>query len=170
MTIINCANYGEITSNSRTGGIAGTARVKVVIKNCFNAGTVNSLNKRAAAIVGNTSTGKNTYIEIYDCFNTGIINGPSYANGLAFATINNSNDYNYRFIMKDMYDVSGTVISPVFEGDEYTYSDIFILGRNDVTKEDIMNHFANKEGWIVSDDYEYPQLISNPYYKEGINK
>jgi len=163
ITVSDCANYGNISGNNRVGGIVGGIRNKAVIKNCFNAGEIQSVNKDAAAIVGNTASGKSTLIEIYDCFNTGEIIGNAYSTGLAFGTISVDAEKGYRFIINNVYDVSESVVRAVYAGNEYYFDNVYMLERNGATNETINEYFGNKDGWVILDGYEYPQLESVPY-------
>ncbi len=67
-SIVNCANYGTITSTDAMGGIAGTAQSNVT--NCVNYGTING-NSGIGGIVG---IGENASI-IDNCTNNGTVNG-----------------------------------------------------------------------------------------------
>lgn len=162
--ITRCANYGNITNVNRAGGIIGGALTKVVISECFNAGEITSSSKPAGAIIGNTGTNKNTSIEIYDCYNVGEINGYSFASGLAIGTFNSdTQNGGYTLTVKNVYDASGTATRVVSAGEEYLLENTYILGRKGVTKEDIISYFGNKDGWVILEGFEYPQLINNSY-------
>ncbi len=88
LTILNCANYGKIHSNSHyTGGIIGNKdtickKNVTLINNCFNAGEITASNSnKAKTIVGyiGRDTTENYYHELYNVYGTGNFMGAEVA-------------------------------------------------------------------------------------------
>ena len=80
MTVTNCVNYGNVTSNntwSRAGGIVGGQRYYTTISNCANYGDItlgNYSNSYAAGgIIGYITFNGNAKVLIQECLNAGNI-------------------------------------------------------------------------------------------------
>lgn len=79
--IMNCCNYGNISSTFVTGGIWGHQIAgKVSIYNCFNLGNLDGKGDVTGGIYGKTY-GTTTTI-ITNCYNGGHINGKNYEGGI----------------------------------------------------------------------------------------
>ncbi len=71
--IINCTNYGTITtvsSSSYAGGIGGRLQKDAIVKNCANYGEIN-----AQSYAGGVIAYPRTNVHILDCFNAANVNG-----------------------------------------------------------------------------------------------
>ncbi|MBQ8662802.1 MAG: dockerin type I repeat-containing protein [Eubacterium sp.] len=80
MLIENCANYATIIGHQKkgTGGIVGAAWNSIVIKNCYNAGSVTCGQEEVGGITGSAEG------PIINCFNMGMVNGGKSSNGIAY--------------------------------------------------------------------------------------
>ena len=94
-TITNSSNYGEIIAESSAGGLSGGGNGFIVI-NCANFGNVTSNTSVVGGILGyfNSTTGE---VNIYNSYNTGKISGQTNAGGIIgyiYAAANIKNVYN----------------------------------------------------------------------------
>ena len=80
-TIMNSSNYGEIIAEKYAGGLAGLGTGSIVI-NCANYGNVTSNTDIAGGLLGWYTTTSNTKIWIYNSYNTGKIQAENEAGGI----------------------------------------------------------------------------------------
>lgn len=101
--IMQCANLGNISSNTTTGGILGKALETAVVAYCFNTGNI-SAKGFAGGILGDLYTGwyadfSRYYLDenyVFSCYNTGNIRSTqNYAGGIAGSQINYTVDNCY---------------------------------------------------------------------------
>ena len=98
-TITNSSNYGEIIAENYSGGLSGIGNGFTVI-NCANFGSVISNTRQAGGILGfyNSTTGE---VNIYNSYNTGKISGQTNAGGIIgyiYASAKIKNVYNIGLI------------------------------------------------------------------------
>ena len=98
-TITNSSNYGEIIAENYAGGLSGTGNSSTVI-NCANFGNITSNTSTAGGILGffNSTIGE---VNIYNSYNTGKISGQTYAGGIIgyiYASAKIKNVYNIGLI------------------------------------------------------------------------
>ena len=87
-SIINCSNFGTVTSNNQAGGIVGKARTnaETTISNCINNGTITVTdNTSNNGVVGGIVGMAGCYIN--NCLNKGNVNGTSQVGGIVGALI-----------------------------------------------------------------------------------
>ena len=94
-TITNSSNYGEIIAEYRAGGLMGEVNGSIVI-NCSNFGNITSNTNSAGGLLGfaNSTTGE---VNIYNSYNAGKIFGQTSAGGIMgyiYASAKIKNVYN----------------------------------------------------------------------------
>ncbi len=94
-TITNSSNYGEIIAEQCAGGLSGRGLEFTVI-NCANFGSVTSNTRIAGGILGFYNAGSDG-LNIYNSYNTGKISGQTYTGGIIgyiYASAQIKNVYN----------------------------------------------------------------------------
>ena len=95
-TITNSSNYGEIIAEQTAGGLSGKGMGFRVI-NCANFGSVTSNTYVAGGILGYYNVSSTSELKIYNSYNIGKISGQTYAGGIIgyiYAAANIKNVYN----------------------------------------------------------------------------
>ena len=189
-TITECYNLGGVvttnaSANSGTAGIAGYSAKSgggATISNCWNAGPIESKSTRADAGAGGIvgapylSAGGNRYINVENCFNTGVITAIT-CKGAAIGNI-----YDTSCTVKGFYDNvnkdiaiaglsktlnAGAVIENAFVlGERNTagglgerIADIWTIAALKTEND----YFKNASVWEMAEGYDYPQLKAVPY-------
>ncbi|MCQ2216242.1 MAG: InlB B-repeat-containing protein [Bacteroidales bacterium] len=76
-TLIGCHNDGYVTGQSRVSGVIGYVEGgEATVKQCYNAGEVNSQSGYSAGIVGSVES--NATATILNCYHSGVISGYVY--------------------------------------------------------------------------------------------
>ena len=79
-TITNSSNYGEIIAEYRAGGLSGEGNATTVI-NCANFGNITSNTNSAGGLLGffNSTVGE---VNIYNSYNAGKVSGQTFSGGI----------------------------------------------------------------------------------------
>ena len=109
-TITNSSNYGEIIAEYRAGGLTGEVNGSTLI-NCSNFGTITSNTNSAGGLLGfaNSTTGE---VNIYNSYNAGKISGQTFSGGIIgyiYASAKIKNVYNIGQV-ESKNNVSGGIV------------------------------------------------------------
>ena len=116
-TITNSSNYGEIIAEYRAGGLSGEVNGSTLI-NCANFGAITSNTNRAGGLLGfaNSTTGE---VNIYNSYNAGKISGQTSAGGIMgyiYASAKIKNVYNIGQV-ESKNNVSGGIVGGILWSD-----------------------------------------------------